>query len=148
MLKTKTKIMKLCMLEGFAKSRQTHRQHMKYRMTAHSAWLHDIQHGCSSQCTEPRNAAPYLRSLLSPFADGVSGTTVQVSHSSEEVLALKKEIARCQVEADKLRTAISMNKVCCCTHSWTRSLYPRGSLPPLLPSLAQLAPSKSARQDP
>lgn len=52
--------------------------------------------------------------LLSPFADSVFGTTVQVSHSSEEVLALKKEIARCQVEADKLRTAISLNKVCCC----------------------------------
>ena len=41
----------------------------------------------------------------------VLGETVQVSHSSEEVLALKKEIARCQVEADKLRTAISLNKV-------------------------------------
>ena len=35
----------------------------------------------------------------------------QASHSSEEVLALKKEIARCQVEADKLRTAIALNKV-------------------------------------
>ncbi|KAL3158235.1 hypothetical protein ABBQ38_010487 [Trebouxia sp. C0009 RCD-2024] len=33
-----------------------------------------------------------------------------VSHSSEEVLALKKEIARCQAEGDKLRTAISLNK--------------------------------------
>lgn len=38
--------------------------------------------------------------------------TLQASHSSEEVLALKKEIARCQVEADKLRTAITLNKVC------------------------------------
>lgn len=37
---------------------------------------------------------------------------MQASHSSEEVLALKKEIARCLVEADKLRTAIALNKVC------------------------------------
>lgn len=90
--------------------------------------------------TELGNAALYLRSLLSPLADTVVCTTVQVSHSSEEVLALKKEIARCQVEADKLRTAISMNKVCCCTHSWTRSIYPRGSLLPPSPSLAQMPP--------
>ena len=50
-----------------------------------------------------------------PFAVKVCSVlvgTAQVSHSSEEVLALKKEIARCQVEADKLRTAISLNKVC------------------------------------
>ena len=46
------------------------------------------------------------------IACSVLGKIVQVSHSSEEVLALKKEIARCQVEADKLRTAISLNKVC------------------------------------
>ena len=38
-------------------------------------------------------------------------TVLQVSHSSEEVLHLKKEIARCQVEADKMRTAIALNKV-------------------------------------
>ena len=40
-------------------------------------------------------------------------SVVQVSHSSEEVLALKKDIARCQAEADKLRTAIALNKVSC-----------------------------------
>ncbi len=35
-----------------------------------------------------------------------------MSHSSEEVLQLKKEIARCQVEAEKMRIAIAQNKVC------------------------------------
>ncbi len=39
------------------------------------------------------------------------GAALQVSHSSEEVLQLKKEIARCQVEAEKMRTAIALNKV-------------------------------------
>ena len=39
------------------------------------------------------------------------GAALQVSHSSEEVLQLKKEIARCQVEAEKMRTVIALNKV-------------------------------------
>ena len=50
--------------------------------------------------------------LLATVVCSILGEILQVSHSCEEVLALKKEIARCQVEADKLRTAISLNKVC------------------------------------
>lgn len=49
---------------------------------------------------------------MSKLLDKIIWTALQVSHSSEEVLQLKKEIARCQVEAEKMRTAIAQNKVC------------------------------------
>ncbi|DBB17910.1 TPA: hypothetical protein ACH3X3_002922 [Trebouxia sp. C0006] len=56
--------------------------------------------------TMARDSNDHVCETYTHMAAGVS----VVSHSSEEVLQLKKEIARCQVEAEKMRTAIALNK--------------------------------------
>ena len=90
--------------------------------------------------------------LLATVVCSVLGEIVQVSHSSEEVLALKKEIARCQVEADKLRTAISLNKVCSSIQSGKCPspilLCHRPSTPPPPPPLFSCFPLFSAHPAP
>lgn len=77
--------------------------------------FHNLMHGENKdQLTPGCSNAMFSHGciLLATVVCSILGELLQVSHSSEEVLALKKEIARCQVEADKLRTAISLNKVC------------------------------------
>ncbi len=70
----------------------------------------EVHNGAKSHAATPWSVSS---TLCCPVGFGYIkvGAALQVSHSSEEVLQLKKEIARCQVEAEKMRTAIALNKV-------------------------------------